>query len=183
MISFPNTTTEADRSFLDEITRVGQSKLRSTKRPRSPGGTPIKTPAKPAVTPSANDRIQQALMSRIKTINSTPVRPKPKQQQQPSATSDPNDFSNQWSDVHSFEDPDFTTGDIGSVTTPDPASSPSISEGFNPSSSKISTPKPGKGATSGGGGGVKGTKRSWRSLGRKKTGKGRGASPNTSTAV
>lgn len=148
-----------ERSFLDEIATVGQTKLRSTKRPRSPGGTPlIKTTA-----PSTNDKIQQALLNRIKNLQSTPIRHQSK------------DLSNQWSDVNSFEDPDLTTGDV----TPgiSQVSSPNISQGFSPSSSRISTPKPGKGGASSSGAG----KKSGRGIGKKKKAvKGDGVSPNAS---
>ena len=148
-----------DRSFVDEIASVGQTKLRRTKQPRSPGGTPLKTPAKPRIaTPLANEKIQQALLNRLKTLQSTPLHHK-------SSISDPNDLSNQWSDVNSFDDPDLTTGDTTSGLLHH-VSSPDTSQGFNPSSSKVSTPKPHKGGK-------------WNF--RKKL--GLGVSPNTSTAV
>ena len=163
-----------EKSFLDEIASVGQSKLRSTKRPRSPGGTPIKTPAKAGA--AASDKIQQALLSKFKNLHSTPIR----QQKSQRDANDPMDFSNQWSDVNSFEDPDFTSDDLTSGMLQ--VSSPNISQGFSPSSSKISTPKPGKGASS------SGVLKSGKSMGKKKkkTAKGHGVSPNasrTSTAV
>ena len=151
-----------ERSFVDEIASVGQTKLRRTKQPRSPGGTPLKTPAKPRMaTPLANEKIQQALLNRLKNLQSTPLHHK-------SSISDPNDLSNQWSDVNSFDDPELTTGDTTSGLLHH-VSSPDTSQGFNPSSSKVSTPKPRKGASSG----------KWNF--RKKL--GLGVSPNTSTAV
>ena len=188
----PNQTgSKVQKSFIDEIASVGQTKLRPTQRPRSPGGTPIKSLEEHATTPSANDKIQQALLNKFKTLHSTAVRPHSHQRSAvqehvigQSMTSDPNDFSNQWSDVNSFEDPDLTAGDItsggggGGGGTTDVLSSPNMSQGFNPSTSKISTPKPGKGTST-----KKPKKSPWRAIKNKSGGKGHGASPNTSTAV
>ena len=155
-----------ERSFLDEIASVGQTKLRATKRPRSPGGTPLKTPATGKTNaPSANDKIQQALLSKFKTLQSTPIK-------RQTIANEHMDFSNQWSDIHSFEDPDFTSGNITSGMLH--VSSPNISQGFSPSASKMSTPKPGKGASSSVG------KKGGKSTGKKKPPKGQGVSPNTS---
>ena len=152
-----------ERGLLDEIVSVGQKNLRSTKRPRSPGGTPLKIPTKPT-SRSGNDKLQQALLSKFKTLQSTPVK-------RQSTASEHLDFSNQWSDANSFEDPDFTTGDITSGLLQ--VSSPNLSEGFSPSASKTSTPKPGKVGASG-----SGKKRSGKGAGEVKSSKG--VSPNAS---
>ena len=159
---------QMDRGLLDEIVSTGQKKLRSTQRPRSPGGTPVRILAKPALF-TGNDKLQQALLSKFKTLHSTPIK-------QQSAVNEHMDFSNQWSDVNSYEDPNFTPGN----NTADPMQDipANISQCFNPSPTKVSTPKPGKGGTSNGSSSFAGKKRNWKNIGKPKLLKG--ASPNAS---
>ena len=160
---------QMDRGLFDQIVSTGQKNLRSTRRPRSPGGTPVRTLAKPAPF-TGNDKLQQALLSKFKTLHLTPIK-------QQSAVNEHMDFSNQWSDVNSYEDPNFTTGNNTSDPMQDIPSN--ISQCFNPSPSKVSTPKPGKSGTSNAGSNSSaGWKRNGKNIGKPKLLKG--VSPNAS---
>ena len=108
------------KNLLLEISTVGQSALKPTNRPRSPGGTPIHPPT-PARFSDDNygmnhhhqqtniDLLQRALLAKFRSLHSTPVRQKGSHQLDYSNSFD---FSSAWSDINSsiqvYDDPDLS---------------------------------------------------------------------------
>ena len=103
LISLPQ---EDRKNLLDEISMFGHAVLKRTNRPRSPGGTPVKTEDPSTV---GDSMLQRALMTKFRSLHSTPL-PKSSHCMQQECNSSM-EFSNAWSDVNGslvFEDPDIT---------------------------------------------------------------------------
>ena len=111
------------KGLMDEIASVGRRNLRPTNRPRSPGGTPSKASKRLTLTGN-NDPLQRALISKFRSLHSTPIR------QSVIHESGSFDFSNAWSDINnSVDDPNITTSDLAS----------GLLHGSDPNASKRST--------------------------------------------
>lgn len=98
------------KNLMDEISSVGQSVLRRTSRARSPGGTPIKASKNRLTLTGNTDMLQRALISKFRSLHSTPIQNAPTDHDQEHGESF--DFSNTWSDINNsaaFDDPDLTT--------------------------------------------------------------------------
>lgn len=122
-VPFPK---EDRKNLMMEISSVGQTVLKRTNCPRSPGGTPIRTSfmsnlgghCGTIATLSSNhhlqhsntDMLQRALLAKFRSLHSTPLRQRHSYQQHDCSGSF--DFSSAWSDINSsvqlYEDPDIT---------------------------------------------------------------------------
>jgi len=123
------------KNLLREISNVGQRALKSTKRPRSPGGTPVHRPnssetvgegaVKNCAMISMNspsyshcqqhkntDLLQKALLAKFRSLHSTPIRHLGNGRQQLDY-SHSFDLSSAWSEINSsvqvYDDPDITS--------------------------------------------------------------------------
>ena len=98
------------KQLMDEIASAGQSVLRRTTRPKSPGGTPIKLSRNRLTLNGNTDMFQRALISKFRSLHSTPIR-----HHSPAGAdkSGSFDLSNAWSDINSsstvYEDPDLSS--------------------------------------------------------------------------
>lgn len=118
-----DTSSPLTKGLMDEIASVGKRNLRPTNRPRSPGGTPAKASKRLTLTGN-NDPLQRALISKFRSMHSTPIH------QSVIHESGSFDFSNAWSDINnSVEDPNITTSDLAS----------GLMHGSDPNASKRST--------------------------------------------
>ena len=103
-------STEERQQLMDEITTAGQSVLRRTTRPKSPGGTPIKPPQNRLTLTGNTDMLQRALINKFRSLHSTPIG------HHSPAVADKSgsfDLSSTWSDINSscvaYEDPDLSS--------------------------------------------------------------------------
>lgn len=100
------------QQLMDEIASAGQSILRRTTRPKSPGGTPIKVSRNRLTLTGNTDMLQRALITKFRSLHSTPIR-----HHSPAAgatgKSGSFDLSSTWSDINSscavYEDPDLSS--------------------------------------------------------------------------
>ena len=94
------------QNLMDEITSAGQSVLRRTSRPKSPGGTPMKVSRNRLTLTGNTDMLQRALINKFRSLHSTPIR-------QDEEKSGSLDLSNAWSDINSscavYDDPDLSS--------------------------------------------------------------------------
>ena len=83
---------------MDEITSAGRSVLRRTSRPKSPGGTPMKLSRNRLTLTGNTDMLQRALISKFRSLHSTPIR-----HCSPVGVDKSGSFdtSNAWSDINS----------------------------------------------------------------------------------
>ena len=101
--------------LLEEIASSGQSILRRTSRPKSPGGTPIKHSRNRLTLTGNTDVLQRALINRFRSLHSTPIRhPSPSEGGGLGGDrSGSFDLSNAWSDINGscavYEDPDLSS--------------------------------------------------------------------------
>lgn len=96
------------KNLMEEIS-LGQSVLRRTTRARSPGGTPIKATKNRLTLTGNTDMLQRALISKFRSLHSTPIQNGAVDQDQ---LGESFDFSNTWSDINNsvaYDDPDLTT--------------------------------------------------------------------------
>ena len=112
---------EDRQNLLEEISSVGHTVLKRTDRPRSPGGTPVRLSANEDQAflgqgGGNTDMIQRALMTKFRSLHSTPLG-------QPHLLhhdcSGSLDFSSAWSDLNAsivFEDPGISA-DITTTST------------------------------------------------------------------
>lgn len=110
---------EDRQNLLEEISAVGHTILKRTDRPRSPGGTPVRLPVNEdqaflGLGGGNTDMIQRALMTKFRSLHSTPLGQQPHLLHHDCSGS--LDFSSAWSDLNAsviFEDPgisaDITT--------------------------------------------------------------------------
>lgn len=105
------TFSSGDRqNLMDEITSAGRSVLRRTSRPKSPGGTPMKLSRNRLTLTGNTDMLQRALISKFRSLHSTPIR-----RCSPVGVDKSGSFdtSNAWSDINSscavYEDPDLSS--------------------------------------------------------------------------
>ena len=112
------------QQLMDEIATVGQSILRRTSRPKSPGGTPIKHSRNRLTLTGNTDMLQRALISKFRSLHSTPIR-----HHSPAGVdkSGSLDLSNAWSDINSscavYEDPDLSSTPPSALVPPNTSSS------------------------------------------------------------
>lgn len=128
----PTSVRKEDRkNLLDEISSMGHAGLKRTNRPRSPGGTPVKaTRANPPPVGNNSDMLQRALMTKFRSLHSTPLNQSRFVRQDFGASMD---FSNAWSDINAsqvFEDPDISASSLSGLASNQPSRN---------DSSKIST--------------------------------------------
>ena len=119
-------SSEDRQQLMDEIATVGQSILRRTGRPKSPGGTPIKHTRNRLTLTGNTDMLQRALISKFRSLHSTPIR-----HQSPAGVdkSGSLDLSNAWSDINgsstAYEDPDLSSTPPSALAPPSNRSSSS----------------------------------------------------------
>ena len=117
-------SSEERQQLMDEIATVGQSVLRCTGRPKSPGGTPIKHSRNRLTLTGNTDVLQRALISKFRSLHSTPIR-----HQSPAGVdkSGSLDLSNTWSDINgsctAYEDPDLSSTPPSALAPPNSSSS------------------------------------------------------------
>lgn len=109
--------TEDRKNLLDEISSMGNAILKRTNRPRSPGGTPVKpaTSNQPSQTSADTDMLQRALMTKFRSLHSTPLNQSRFHRGDYSSSLD---FSNAWSDLNAsimYEDPDISSSPFGAT--------------------------------------------------------------------
>lgn len=108
---------EDRKNLLDEISSMGNAILKKTNRPRSPGGTPVKvTPSNQAVAEDNSDVLQRALLTKFRSLHSTPLNQSRFLQQGYSTSLD---FSNAWSEFNAslaFEDPEISASPVSGYT-------------------------------------------------------------------
>lgn len=109
--------TEDRQNLLDEISTMGHAVLKCTSRLRSPGGTPVKITHTNSQAPTSNnsDMLQRALLTKFRSLHSTPLSQSRSVHQDYSASLD---FSNAWSDVNAsqvFEDPDISASSLSGL--------------------------------------------------------------------
>lgn len=118
-IPAPTSVRKGDRkNLLDEISSMSPAVLKSTNRPRSPGGTPVKIAcANPAPIGNNSDMLQRALMTKFRSLHSTPLNQSRFVRQDYGASMD---FSNAWSDMNAsqvFEDPDISASSLSGMAS------------------------------------------------------------------
>ena len=117
-------SSEDRQQLMDEIATVGQSVLRRTGRPKSPGGTPIKHSRNRLTLTGNTDMLQRALISKFRSLHSTPIR-----HHSPAGVdrSGSLDLSNAWSDINGscavYEDPDLSSTPPSALAPPNSSSS------------------------------------------------------------
>ena len=117
-------SSEERQQLMDEIATVGQSILRRTGRPKSPGGTPIKHSRNRLTLTGNTDMLQRALISKFRSLHSTPIR-----HHSPAGVdkSGSLDLSNAWSDINgsctAYEDPDLSSTPPSALAPPNNSSS------------------------------------------------------------
>ena len=117
-------SSEDRQQLMDEIATVGQSILRRTDRPKSPGGTPIKHSRNRLTLTGNTDMLQRALISKFRSLHSTPIR-----HHSPAGVdkSGSLDLSNAWSDINGssavYEDPDLSSTPPSALVPPKSSSS------------------------------------------------------------
>lgn len=109
--------TEDRKNLLDEISTMGHAVLKTTNQPRSPGGTPVKVTcgvnqvSSTGTTGNNSDVIQRALMTKFRSLHSTPLH------QSRLFHSGSMDVSSAWSDLNAslvFDDPDISASSFAS---------------------------------------------------------------------
>ena len=129
--------TEERKNLLDEISSMGHAVLKRTDRPRSPGGTPVKPPPtsnQPALSSEDSGMLQRALMSKFRSLHSTPLNHSRFHRGDYSSSLD---FSNAWSDLNAsvmYEDPDISSSPFSGYT---PNQSSSVAGAGNESGNKV----------------------------------------------
>lgn len=117
-------SSEERQQLMEQIATVGQSVLRRTGRPKSPGGTPIKHSRNRLTLTGNTDMLQRALISKFRSLHSTPI-----QHQSPAGVdkSGSLDLSNAWSDINgsstAYEDPDLSSTPSSALVPPNNNSS------------------------------------------------------------
>lgn len=107
--------TEDRQNLLNEISSMGHAVLKRTNRLRSPGGTPVKEVCTNPPPDSTNsDMLQRALMTKFRSLHSTPLSHSRFTQHDYSTSLD---FSNAWSDSQVFEDPDISASSVSGLAT------------------------------------------------------------------
>ena len=103
-------SSEERQQLMDEIATVGQSALRRTGRPKSPGGTPIKHSRNRLTLTGNTDMLQRALISKFRSLHSTPIGHRSPAGVDKSGSLD---LSSAWSDINgsstAYEDPDLSS--------------------------------------------------------------------------
>lgn len=103
-------SSEERQQLMDEIATVGQSVLRRTSQPKSPGGTPLKHSRNRLTLTGNTDLLQRALISKFRSLHSTPLRHHSAAEVDKSGSLD---LSCAWSDINSsspmYEDPDLSS--------------------------------------------------------------------------
>ena len=109
------------KDLMEQITTVGQTILKPTDRPKSPGGTPVRSNSNHLTQDDNTDTsiFRHALISKFRSLHSTPIPSSNNIFQQDYSGSF--DFSNAWSDKNCslvFDDPDISTDSTISASNP-----------------------------------------------------------------
>ena len=117
-------SSEERQQLMDEIATVGQSALRRTGRPKSPGGTPIKHSRNRLTLTGNTDMLQRALISKFRSLHSTPIGHRSPAGVDKSGSLD---LSSAWSDINgsstAYEDPDLSSTPPSALLPPNSSSS------------------------------------------------------------